>query len=73
LLNGGGFRSKKPDMVEQEFWGLLVSHYAIRAFMHEAADTVDIDPDEISFTRTLNIIRRQVTDPAAFSPRNGTD
>jgi hypothetical protein len=73
LLNGGGFRSKKPDMVEQEFWGLLVSHYAIRSFMHEAADTVDIDPDQISFIRTLNIIRRQVTDPAAFSPRKGTD
>lgn len=70
LLGTTGLRSKKPDMVEQEFWGLLVSHYAVRSFMHEAADTVDIDPDRISFTRTLNIIRRQVTDPAAFSPRN---
>ena len=72
LLGTAGLRSKKPDMVEQEFWGLLVSHYAIRSFIHEAADSVDIDPDRISFTRTLNIIRRQVTDPAAFSPRNDT-
>lgn len=72
LLNTAGLRSKKPDMVEQEFWGLLVSHYAIRSFMHQAADSVDIDPDRISFTRTLNIIRRQVTDPAVFSPRCST-
>ncbi len=72
LLNTTGLRSKKPDMVEQEFWGLLVSHYAIRSFMHEAADSVDLDPDRISFTRTLNIIRRQVTDPAVFSPRKST-
>jgi hypothetical protein len=72
LLNTAGLRSKKPDMVEQEFWGLLVSHYAIRSFMNQAADSVDIDPDRISFTRTLNIIRRQVTDPAVFSPRSST-
>jgi IS4 transposase len=70
LLGKKGLRSKKPDMVEQEFWGLLISHYAIRSFMNEAADTIDIDPDRISFTRTLNIIRRQVTNPAEFSPRN---
>jgi hypothetical protein len=68
LLNGGGLRSKTPELVRQELWGMFISHYAIRAFMTEAADTVDLDPDRLSFTRTLNIIRRQVTDPAAFSP-----
>jgi hypothetical protein len=51
---------------------VLVGRYAIPSFMHEAAGAVDIDPDQISFARTLNIIRRQVTNPAAF-PRNGTD
>lgn len=70
LLNNAGLRSKTPDMIEQEFWGLLISHYAIRSFMSEAADTVDIDPDRISFTRTLNIVRRRVTDAAEFSPRS---
>lgn len=69
LLNNDGLRSKTPEMIEQEFWGILLSHYAIRSFMHEAADTVDIDPDRISFTRTLNIVRRRVTDAAEFSPR----
>jgi hypothetical protein len=72
LLAGGGLRSKSPELVRQELWGLFLAHYAIRAFMTEAADTVDLDPDRLSFTRTLNIIRRQVTDPAAFSPRRAT-
>jgi hypothetical protein len=70
LRNGNGIRSKKPETVRQEIWGLFLAHYAVRAFMTEAADTVEMDPDRISFTRTLNILRRQITDPAAFSPHN---
>ncbi|MDQ0938829.1 hypothetical protein QFZ67_000534 [Streptomyces sp. V1I1] len=35
--------------------------------MHQAARQSDQDPDRISFTRTLRIIRRHVTDQAAFS------
>ena len=61
-------RSRKPELVEQEIWGLLLTHYAIRHLMREAADQADLDPDRISFMRTLRIIRRQVTGQAAFSP-----
>jgi hypothetical protein len=68
LRQGEGIRSKTPAMVRQELYGLFITHYAIRAFMIEAADTVDIDPDRISFTRTLHIIRRRITDPTEFSP-----
>ena len=70
LRKGQGIRSKSPAMVRQEMYGLFITHYAIRAFMAEAADTIDLDPDRISFTRTLHIIRRRVTDPAEFSPHN---
>jgi hypothetical protein len=70
LRQGKGIRSKTPELVRQELYGLFLTHYAIRAFMTEAADTVDMDPDRLSFTRTINIIRRRITDPAAFSPRN---
>ncbi len=38
--------------------------------MAEAADTAELDPDRLSFIRTLNIVRRQVTNQAGFSPRN---
>lgn len=70
LEPGHGLRSKTPELVRQEFWALLLAHYAIRALMTEAADTADIDPDRLSFIRTLNIVRRQVTNQAGFSPRN---
>ena len=70
LREGKGIRSKSPAMVRQELYGLFITHYAIRAFMTEAADTVEMDPDRISFTRTLSIIRRRITDPAEFSPHS---
>jgi hypothetical protein len=61
-------RSRSPDLVLQELYGLLLTHYAVRQLMTEAADQAEIDPDRLSFTRTLNIVRRQVTAQAAFSP-----
>jgi hypothetical protein len=61
-------RSKKPELVEQEIWGLLLTHYGIRHLMREAADQADIDPDRLSFVRSLRVVRRQVTDQVAFSP-----
>lgn len=73
LRAGRGIRSKTPELVRQEVWGLFLTHYAIRAFMAEAADTVDMDPDRLSFTRTLNIVRRRITDPAAISPQQQKD
>lgn len=69
LEPGGGLRSKSPDLVRQELWGLLLSHYAIRALMTEAAASAGLDPDRLSFLRSINVVRRQVTDQAAFSPR----
>lgn len=62
-------RSRSPQLIRQEIWALLLSHYAIRHLMFEAADDIDTDPDRISFLRTLRIVRRQVSDQAAFSPR----
>lgn len=61
-------RSKSPDGVEQEVWGFLLVHWAIRELMHTAALDGDIDPDRVSFVRTLRLARRTVTEQAAFSP-----
>jgi hypothetical protein len=61
-------RSKYPDGVEQEVWGFLLVHWAIRDLMHTAALDADIDPDRVSFIRTLRLARRSVTEQAAFSP-----
>jgi hypothetical protein len=61
-------RSRSPDGVEQEVWGHLLIHYAIRTLMHDAADHAGLDPDRLSFTRSIRLARRQVTAQAAFSP-----
>jgi hypothetical protein len=61
-------RSRKPELVEQEIWGLLLTHYGIRHLMREAADQAELDPDRMSFIRALRVVRRQVTRQAAFSP-----
>jgi Insertion element 4 transposase N-terminal/Transposase DDE domain len=65
---GGVLRSKSPEMVKQEIWALLLTHYAIRHLMREAADQADVNPDRLSFMRSLRVIRRQVTGQAGFSP-----
>ncbi|ARX84389.1 transposase [Streptomyces alboflavus] len=61
-------RSQHPDGVEQEIYGLLLVHHALRDVMHHAAGQAGLDPDRISFTRTLRIARRHVTAQAALSP-----
>jgi hypothetical protein len=61
-------RSKSPDMVRQEIYALLATHYAIRKLMTEAADEADYDPDRMSFIHALRLVRRHVTDQAGFSP-----
>jgi hypothetical protein len=66
--SGTILRSRKPELVEQEIWGLLLTHYAVRHLMREAADQADLDPDRMSFIRALRVIRRQVTGQASFSP-----
>jgi hypothetical protein len=54
-------RSRSPEMVAQEVWGMLLVHHAIRALMHQAALDHRVDPDRVSFVRSLRIVRRQVT------------
>lgn len=61
-------RSKSPELVLQEFYGLLMAHFAIRGLMHEAALKDDIDPDRISFVHAVRVVRRKLPMFVAFSP-----
>jgi hypothetical protein len=65
---GSVLRSKSPEMIRQEIWAFLLTHYAIRHLMCEAADQAGEDPDRLSFMRSLRVIRRQVTGQAGLSP-----
>ena len=71
-------RSKTPDLVVQEFYGLLLAHYAVRGLMHEAALKADVDPDGISFVHSIRVIRRKIQQTygaggAAFPPSTNFD
>lgn len=61
-------RSKTPDLVEQEFWGLLMAHFAIRGLMHEAALKADVDPDRLSFVHSVRVVQRRLARYAAIPP-----
>jgi hypothetical protein len=65
---GRVLRSRSPDMVRQEVWALLLTHYGVRKLMCQAADEIGEDPDRLSFMRSIRVIRRQVTRQADFSP-----
>ena len=54
------FRSRTPLGVLQEFYGLLLAHYLIRAIMHEAALQANVAPDRLSFVYTVRILRTAV-------------
>jgi hypothetical protein len=49
-------RSKTPELVKQEFYGLLMAHFAIRRLMHEAALRAAKDPDRLSFLRAVRVV-----------------
>jgi hypothetical protein len=61
-------RSKTPDLVRQEFYGLMMTHYAIRGLMHEAAQRGKIDPDKLSYIHAVRVIRRKMPQFGAIPP-----
>jgi len=66
-------RSKTPDLVRQEFYGLLLAHFAIRGLMHEAALKVGEDPDRLSFLHAVRVVRRKLPLYGAVPPSGEED
>ncbi|HWS95011.1 MAG TPA: IS4 family transposase [Candidatus Methylomirabilis sp.] len=61
-------RSKTPDLVRQEFYGLMLAHFAVRGLMHEAALKADEDPDRLSFVHAVCVVRRKIARFASIPP-----
>jgi len=61
-------RSKIPDLVRQEFYGLLMAHFVIRGLIHEAALKADEDRDRLSFLHAVRAIRRKIGSCSAIPP-----
>jgi hypothetical protein len=66
--NSTVLRSKTPDLVLQELWGLLLAHFAIRQLMAQAAWPRGLDPDRLSFTHAVRVIKRKMPQAAAVPP-----
>jgi hypothetical protein len=64
-------KSKTPELVIQEFYGLLLAHYAIRGVMHEAALQAELPPNRLSFVHSVRVIRRRLKAFSGFSPSAG--
>ena len=69
-LRGPGkvLRSRLPDLVHQEIWAYLIVHHAITALIAKASAAADLDPDRISYTKALRLIRRTATGTADIPP-----
>ena len=61
-------RSKTPELVQQEFFGLLMAHFAIRGLMHEAALKADEDPDRLSFVHSVHVVQRRMARYGVIPP-----
>jgi hypothetical protein len=66
-------RSKTPDLVRQEFYGLLMGHFAIRGLMHEAALAAHLDSDQLSFLHAVRVVRRKLPMFNSFPPGGPDD
>jgi hypothetical protein len=53
-------RSRTPQGVLQELYGLLLAHYAVRAVMYDAAVQAGVAPDHLSFVNAVRILRNAV-------------
>lgn len=67
-MNVDIIRSRTPELVQQEMFGIFMAHYAVQSARHEAAARAKIDPDELSFTHTLNVLSRAIQSSGSFPP-----
>jgi hypothetical protein len=68
LKGPGTLRSELPELVEQDFYGLLIAHFGVRSIMHEAAQQQRIPPTELSFIHAVRVVIRRLPEMVSFSP-----
>lgn len=62
-------RSKTAELVQQEFYGWVLAHYAVRWLLHQGAARHRIPHEELSFTGHVQLLRRAQPRSGAFPPR----
>jgi hypothetical protein len=66
-------RSETPRGVIQEVYALSLAHYVTRALMFQAAQTVALDPDRLSFTGCFQILQLRLAECPAGPRRAVAD
>ena len=61
-------RSKRPELVKQEFYALLLAHAAIRKLMTEAADRTRQSAVDLSFVHAVRVLQRRMPSVGAIPP-----
>jgi hypothetical protein len=61
-------RSRLPQLVKQDFYGLLLAYFGVRWLIHEGARQKDIEPTSVSFLYALNVVIQRLPEAVAFSP-----
>ena len=62
-------RSRSPKLVLQEFYALVLAHYAVRCLMQQAAQSKGLDPDRISFTGAIQVLGQGIVHSVFSSPK----
>jgi hypothetical protein len=65
---GKVLRSKSPDLVRAELYGLLLTQWALAKLICDAATEAAIEPGRVKHLRAIRIVRRHATSEAAFPP-----
>lgn len=63
-------RSETPAGVVQELHALSLGHWLTRAFMAEAAEKAGLDPDRLSFTGCLRVLRNRMPEYASVKGKD---
>jgi hypothetical protein len=68
MSQGKLLRSQSPEMVRQEIWGMLISHYILRTLIHRSAEEAGVEPMQISFTGALDILQARLPEVKKSRP-----
>jgi hypothetical protein len=66
-------RSETPVGVIQEIYALSLGHFVIRSLMYKAAETVQLDPDQLSFTGCFQILKCRLPECNSSTPQSFED
>ena len=66
-------RSETPAGVIQEIYALSLGHFVIRSLMFQAAETVQLDPDRLSFTGCFQILKCRLPECDNSTPQSFDD